>query len=439
MSRKEYQAVVFAAGSGSRMSELCTDIPKCLLPVANLPLFWYPLAYLDKNGIKDVILIVPKKCSSDLKRLLTEQCPKLSLTIDFVELTTDQLDEWATADALRYIADKIRTDFIVMSGDFISDFPLHNLLNLHRAKQSALTCLLAEGATNGPIPGPKMKRSKDRDLIALDRKTNRILFLGAEDDFEDVVTLPPQLLNKYQQIDLTSKYRDCHLYVMKKWAIDVLKAQSDSQMSSIKADLVPHLIERQYLGLSPEIASLVQRDSLSNLANSLSFNGRESGAGDINCFALVVTAADGYVVSRTNNLGAYFEINKAVVRILPKLLPEGLPVSSAPKPQGHIGGDCRVGDSVSCGEKAQVKRSIIGNHCSIGAKAKIVNSVVMDNVTIGAGASISNTILCHSSTIGDNADVKDSIVAIKQCVDTEEKLAAELVESEDASVMDIDE
>lgn len=46
----EFQAVVLAAGSGSRMSELTAGKPKCLLPVGTKPLVWYPLHKLQTSG-----------------------------------------------------------------------------------------------------------------------------------------------------------------------------------------------------------------------------------------------------------------------------------------------------------------------------------------------------------------------------------------------------
>ncbi len=58
--------------------------------------------------ILDVILIIADKCLTDVKRLLSEQCPPLSINIDYVALSNKQLDIWSTADALRSIADKIK-------------------------------------------------------------------------------------------------------------------------------------------------------------------------------------------------------------------------------------------------------------------------------------------------------------------------------------------
>lgn len=46
----EFQAVVLAAGKGSRMLEVTSGKPKCLLPVGTKPLLWYPLFKLQQSG-----------------------------------------------------------------------------------------------------------------------------------------------------------------------------------------------------------------------------------------------------------------------------------------------------------------------------------------------------------------------------------------------------
>ena len=48
----EFQAVVMAAGTGSRMFPLTEELPKALLPVGNLPMIWYPINLLDKAGFE---------------------------------------------------------------------------------------------------------------------------------------------------------------------------------------------------------------------------------------------------------------------------------------------------------------------------------------------------------------------------------------------------
>lgn len=117
-----YQAVIFAGGSGSRMTELTSSIPKCLLPVANKPMLWYPLNYLESAGFSgkhsrffliwillvnflDAIVIVPSKCLALVQRMVSKDY-RFSIKIDWFGLPADQ-ESSGTGDALRLIADRI--------------------------------------------------------------------------------------------------------------------------------------------------------------------------------------------------------------------------------------------------------------------------------------------------------------------------------------------
>ena len=52
MVTNEFQAVVLAAGSGSRFGDITSQKAKCLLPIGNLPMIWYPLRMLHKIGFQ---------------------------------------------------------------------------------------------------------------------------------------------------------------------------------------------------------------------------------------------------------------------------------------------------------------------------------------------------------------------------------------------------
>lgn len=56
MCENEFKAIVLAAGVGSRMREITNTKPKCLLPVGNLPLIWYPLSMLERAGFNGNII-----------------------------------------------------------------------------------------------------------------------------------------------------------------------------------------------------------------------------------------------------------------------------------------------------------------------------------------------------------------------------------------------
>ena len=59
----EFQAVIMAAGSGSRMYPLTENIPKALLPVGNLPMIWYPIRLLEKAGFEGESFVLRCCCT----------------------------------------------------------------------------------------------------------------------------------------------------------------------------------------------------------------------------------------------------------------------------------------------------------------------------------------------------------------------------------------
>jgi len=108
------------------MTNLTDYVPKTLLPVANIPLFWYPLNALARSGFTQAILVVSPECKAEVeKRLCTpNSLPGLqTLKIEVVTVSpegkgqaqtgggdgtdSDGLDaaedECGTADVLRYL------------------------------------------------------------------------------------------------------------------------------------------------------------------------------------------------------------------------------------------------------------------------------------------------------------------------------------------------
>jgi len=55
------EAVILAAGFGSRLGHHTREIPKALLKVGKRPLIYYTIQTLTKNGIKDVIVVTGHK------------------------------------------------------------------------------------------------------------------------------------------------------------------------------------------------------------------------------------------------------------------------------------------------------------------------------------------------------------------------------------------
>jgi len=170
--------------------------------------------------ILEAILVVIESQKSEIQQAL-ERLP-LKLKIEYATIPTDS--DFGTADALKHISDRIKTNIIALSCDVVTNVSLFGLLNVFRQHDAGLATLLLRGGAEGAttVPGPKMKHIPERDLIALHPETKRLLFLSSTSDFEEKMSLPGHLLRKRGKIAVHSRLVDSHIYIMKKWVVDFL-------------------------------------------------------------------------------------------------------------------------------------------------------------------------------------------------------------------------
>lgn len=449
----EFQPVVFAAGRGSRMTDLTSQVPKALLPVGNMPMLWYPINMLERAGFEEAIVLVLESYCADAQKMLTKICD-VKMQLDFVSIP-DQ-DYMGTADSLRYIKDRIKRDVLLISGDLITDVSLHNIANIYRTYDATVTMLLCcppEQPAEMPVPGPKSKKRSERDFIGFDEKGNRVLFMTTEADLADLdddkIKFRRSLFKKHPSMNIRSNLTDCHLYLMKKWVIQYLA--DNKQISSIRGELIPHLVKKQFSKrrkkeelpnpnesvisqeVKTDIHSYIQENGMLQQIQDMSAWRDHSGDmedcyhGDkIRCYAYTVTGA---LCVRTNTVGSYCETSRQVQRYLQtvnKDMPNVHPTATL-KGKPQIGNDCLVGESAAVGDKVSVKRSVIGRHCTIADKNKIINSVLMDHAHIAEGCTVQNCIIGADAHIGEKCELKDCIVGSGHNVSANSKYSNEAI------------
>lgn len=221
MKYKELQAVILAGGKGSRMTELTAGKAKCLLPIGNMPMIWYPLKLIQRSGFEEVIVVVCETMKNDVSSAL-DKLP-LEIKIDLVALPN--CEDLGTADSIRLIQEKIHKDIFVVSSDLIADLDVSEILNLHRKYDASVTALMLPMPSvpkDFVTPGPKDKQRPEIDLIGIDNESKRLVFLASASDFEETISLSKRLLGKHTNLTIHSRLLDAHLYIMKKWIIDYL-------------------------------------------------------------------------------------------------------------------------------------------------------------------------------------------------------------------------
>lgn len=203
------------------MTEIAHGQHKCLLPIGNVPMIWYPLQLLERAGFKEAIVIVSENMENNVWLALNS----LNLRIKLDIVVIKHAEELGTADSIRFIHEKIYTDFLVISCDLIADVDIGEVLNLYRKHNASITALMLP-VPRVPdelvTPGPKNKQKPETDLIGISNETGRLIFLASASDFEETINISRTLLRKHPSFTVHSKLMDTHLYVMNKWVVDFL-------------------------------------------------------------------------------------------------------------------------------------------------------------------------------------------------------------------------
>ncbi|KAL4667710.1 hypothetical protein H8959_006399 [Pygathrix nigripes] len=227
--KMEFQAVVMAVGGGSRMTDLTSSIPKPLLPVGNKPLIWYPLNLLERVGFEEVIVITTR----DVQKALCAEF-KMKMKPDIVCIPDDA--DMGTADSLRYVYPKLKTDVLVLSCDLITDVALYEVVDLFRAYDASLAMLMRKGQDSlEPVPGQKGKKKavEQRDFIGVDNTGKRLLFMANEADLDEELVIKGSILQKYPRIRFHTDLVDAHLYCLKKYVVDFLMENGSNIQGSV--------------------------------------------------------------------------------------------------------------------------------------------------------------------------------------------------------------
>jgi len=105
------QAVILAAGKGSRLHPITTERSKAMLPILGKPIVERVMEDMIANGINDFILVVSKEDRYITHYFQHESCLKADIRFVY------QPERLGMADALRHAAPLVEEDFILSACD----------------------------------------------------------------------------------------------------------------------------------------------------------------------------------------------------------------------------------------------------------------------------------------------------------------------------------
>src|SRR5271156_3501779 len=145
------KAVVLADTFETRFAPFTDGQPRCLLPLVNTPLIEYTLEFLASAGVQEVFLYG----GAHVEKLETyiNSSKWKPPTSAFKKLVFLRTIATCVGDVMRDLDQKhlITSDFITMSGDIVSNFPIEKALKAHQTrrqkdKNAIMTMLLRQAS-----------------------------------------------------------------------------------------------------------------------------------------------------------------------------------------------------------------------------------------------------------------------------------------------------
>ena len=149
------QAVILAAGEGTRLRPLTHSKPKAMIPVANRPVIEHVINALLANGIREIVVVVGYR---------REYVQRFLNSLEIPVTVVVQEKQLGTAHALRSAAPEIRDDFLVLPGDNyidaasiakIRDEPCAMLVKEHPCPSNFGVVVMRDGLVSDIIEKPE--------------------------------------------------------------------------------------------------------------------------------------------------------------------------------------------------------------------------------------------------------------------------------------------
>ncbi|MCD6215467.1 MAG: NTP transferase domain-containing protein [Candidatus Aenigmarchaeota archaeon] len=263
------QAVILAAGAGTRMQPLTGDVSKVMLPAANIPMLEHIVKMMET--ITDEIIIVINKGQKDVKNYFDHTQIQFAI----------QKHQLGTADALRAAEKYLSNNFIVKNGDEL--ILKRDLEKFAMTKPYTIACFrvkepqrfgvfsLSNGFITDIIEKPKEPPS---NLI------NAGMYLSDLDIFDAIRKTPVSERGEYEITDswkiLIEEGKKIKPFILEKWNtigypwhfFDANKLILDDSGSTIKSHISADIEEPVAIGRNVIIGNNTKITKYSSIGNS---------------------------------------------------------------------------------------------------------------------------------------------------------------------------
>lgn len=353
------KAIIMAGGFGTRLRPLTINIPKPMVPIANLPMMEHVVNLLKQHGCTEIMTLLFFQ-----HEIITDHFKdgsKFGVKMEY--MLPDQ--DYGTAGAVRCAADFCDETTMIISGDVLTDFNLTEAMEFHKAKQGDATILLT-------------------------RLENPLAYGIVITDEDDRIV---RFLEKPSWGEMFSDTINTGVYILEPETIRLIPPKTNFDFSQ---NLFPIMLE-QNKNLLGKISQGYWRD----IGNIDEYS---RGQQDILDGTVHVShrGEKKQIDEATVYVGNNVEIADKVTFTGTVLLDDNCRIGA-----GAIIGNSIIGANVQIGQDCRISDSTIWANTEIAPLASISSSIITNRVQIGREVSIlDRAIISDDCKIGEGANVR---------------------------------
>lgn len=281
-------------------------------------------------------------------------------------------------------------DFLLVSGDVVSNVSIGPVLAKHRARReknrnAIMTMVLREAGSEH-----RTKSTGRRPVFVIDPEADRCIHyeeMNNREKNDRYVRLTPEMLTTHSQLEIRNDLIDCYVDIC---TPEVLSLWSDNfDYQSVRQGFLSEVLKDYELN-GKTIHTYIVADQYAARVQSL--RAYDAVTKD-------VMSRWTYPLCPDSNLmpGQSYRFGKGKI-----CLEQGVKLAST----STVKSRCVIGEETSVGEKSIVGDSVLGRRCQIGKDVVIESSYIWDDVVVGDGSSIRQAIVAGGVEIGRNCEIE---------------------------------
>ncbi|VDI80076.1 translation initiation factor eIF-2B subunit epsilon [Mytilus galloprovincialis] len=389
------QAVVIADTFNVRFAPITEKKPRTLLPVVNVPMLDYTLEFLAAGGIQEIFVFCCHLADQIRTHIRNSKWNDSSSPCTVTPILSEGC--LSMGDAMREIEDKslIRSDFILVYGDIVSNLDLrsiiqeHKLNNRRRRREKDKNAVMTVIMKKAP-PGHCSRCREDDSLVAIDSTNDRILHYLKTGN-QKKLQLPVEVLTDNKNVQLRYDLLDCQISVCSPQVPALFKDNFDYLS---RDDFIRGILMNEEVMGNTIFGKIVRDEYAARISNLQMY---DIISRDIMSRWTYPLVPDNSINNHDNSLsyGRHnVYLSKDVTLARGCILEENVVVGS--------------GSSIGC--NTVISQSVIGNNCKIGENVKITGSYIWDDVTIEDNCVIETSVICDNVTVYDGVTVNPGSV-----------------------------